>query len=86
MAARNYEQELDLVKADLSGLRDDIKTLVVSLGQDARERISSATDTAKKYGKKGADAAEHQITEHPFTSVAVTFGVGLLLGRLLNGK
>lgn len=86
MTARNYEQELDLVKADLSGLRDDIKTLVVSLGQDARDRISTAADAAKKYGKKGADAAEHQITQHPFTSVAVTFGVGLLLGRLLHGK
>lgn len=86
MAAVNYEQELDSVKADLSSLRDDIRGLVVSLGKEAKERMSSAADTAKKYGKQGADAAEHQITEHPFASVAVSFGVGLLLGRLLHGK
>jgi ElaB/YqjD/DUF883 family membrane-anchored ribosome-binding protein len=86
MVVVNYEQELDLVKADLSDLRDDIKTLVVRLGNEARERVRGAADAAKKYGKKGADVAEHQITEHPFASVAVSFGVGLLLGRLLYAR
>ena len=83
---RNYEQELDLVKADLSALRSDIAGLVTAFGQDARERVGSAADAAKRYGKQGADAAEHQITEHPFASVGIAFGVGMLMGRLLNGK
>jgi ElaB/YqjD/DUF883 family membrane-anchored ribosome-binding protein len=86
MATRNYEQELDLVKADLSALRDDIKGLVMSVSLDARDRIGTVADKAKKYGKQGAVVAEHQITEHPFASVAVAFGAGLVLGRLLNGK
>lgn len=86
MAARNYDEELDVLKADLSAVRKDIADLVTALGRDARERLGSAADNVKKYGQQGADAAEHQITEHPFASVAVAFGAGLLLGRLLNGK
>lgn len=86
MAAQNYEQELGLVKADLSALRGDVAHLVAVLGQEAKERVGNAAETAKKYGKQGVQVAEHQITEHPFASVAVAFGAGLLLGRLLNGK
>lgn len=86
MATSIFEQELDMVKADVSALRDDIKNLVAAFGKNARERVASAGDTVKIYSKKGAVAAEHQIVEHPFTSVAVAFGTGLLLGRLLNGR
>lgn len=86
MAAGTYEEELASVKADLSALRGDIAGLAAAIGKDARARVSSAADTAKRYGQQGAEVAEHQITEHPFASVAVAFGAGLLLGRLLNGK
>lgn len=86
MAERNYEQEFDAVKNDLSALRADLKSLMASLGTNARDSLGDAYQSARQFGSEKVQVAEDQITKNPLASVAVAFGVGLLVGRLLNGK
>ena len=43
-----------------------------------------ATDEASRRGREGVAAVEHQIEERPFISVLVAFGIGLVIGKLIN--
>lgn len=95
MAAGTYEDEIKVLKDDLAGLRKDMQTLVKTVGDDAkargRETVNKAkaeathyADEAMSRGREGFAAIESQIEERPFTSVLMAFGIGLVVGKLLD--
>jgi ElaB/YqjD/DUF883 family membrane-anchored ribosome-binding protein len=43
-----------------------------------------ATNDASRRGREGAAAVEHQIEQRPFISILLAFGVGMVIGRLIN--
>src|SRR5579859_4488388 len=60
-------------------------------GMAARERLAAALEVAKQTRQKlqeravvGAQATDRLIREHPYQSVGLAFGVGMLLGVLVN--
>ena len=62
-------------------------------GKAARARLSAALEAAKDTGRKlqertiaGAKATDRVIREHPYQSIGIAFGVGLLIGVLVNRK
>jgi ElaB/YqjD/DUF883 family membrane-anchored ribosome-binding protein len=61
--------------------------------QDARDRLMSAIESAKETCKKieekavaGAKATDQAIRTHPYESMFVAFGLGLVVGLLLRRK
>ncbi len=50
----------------------------------AAARIREVSDQARDQFDHARDYAVDQVRDRPFTTVAVTFGLGLLLGRLLQ--
>ena len=58
----------------------------VRAGQAAaalRDKGRAAYDAAKEKGEWAKDQVEGQIQDHPFTSVGIAFGVGILIGALI---
>jgi ElaB/YqjD/DUF883 family membrane-anchored ribosome-binding protein len=62
-------------------------------GSAARERLAAALEVAKETRLKlqeqaihGARATDEVIREHPYQSIGIAFGVGLLIGILFNRK
>lgn len=62
-------------------------------GVAARERLAAALEVAKETRRRieekvttGTQAANRVIREHPYQSVGVAFGIGMLLGILLNRR
>ncbi len=62
-------------------------------GMAARERLAAALQTARETGRKleeqavaGAKAAERLIRQHPYESIGIAFGVGLVIGVLVNRR
>ena len=62
-------------------------------GKAARARLASALESAKETGRRlqertiaGAKATDKVIREHPYQSIGIAFGVGLLIGVLVNRK
>lgn len=75
----------ELLKAGASELSDR--------GMAARERLSAALELAKETRRKleeramaGAKATDKVIREHPYESIGIAFGVGMLLGVLIHRK
>jgi ElaB/YqjD/DUF883 family membrane-anchored ribosome-binding protein len=50
----------------------------------AGEVWDDATNEASRRGREGVAAVEHQIEERPFISLLVAFGIGLVIGKLIN--
>jgi ElaB/YqjD/DUF883 family membrane-anchored ribosome-binding protein len=62
-------------------------------GKAARARLAAALESAKETGRKlqartieGAKATDRAIREHPYQSIGIAFGIGLLIGVLVNRK
>ena len=61
--------------------------------REARARLTTALDSAKATVRKledraveGAKATDKVIREHPYQSIGVAFGIGLLIGVLVTRK
>jgi ElaB/YqjD/DUF883 family membrane-anchored ribosome-binding protein len=50
----------------------------------AGEVWDDATTEASRRGREGAAALEQRIEERPVISVLMAFGIGLVIGRLIN--
>jgi ElaB/YqjD/DUF883 family membrane-anchored ribosome-binding protein len=50
------------------------------------EKGHAAYDAARQKAAAAAETAEQKIHDHPFTSVAVAFGVGVLLGAIIGRR
>ena len=62
-------------------------------GMAARDRLAAALQTARETGRKleeqavaGVKAAERLIRQHPYESIGIAFGVGLVIGVLVNRR
>jgi ElaB/YqjD/DUF883 family membrane-anchored ribosome-binding protein len=50
----------------------------------AGEVWDDATNEASRRGREGAAAVKQQIEERPVISLLVAFGIGLVIGKLIN--
>jgi len=90
----------DRVVTDLKRLVRDSEEMLRdsagAVGEKAhalRERLSETVETAKATCRKleekaleGAKATDKVIREHPYQSIGVAFGIGLLIGVLVTRK
>lgn len=78
---------------DLNVLVRDGEELLKSGAHEARAKLGQVLDSAKATGLKlkekaaeRAKATDQVIREHPYQSIGLAFGVGLLIGVLVNRK
>ncbi len=86
-------QDFKVVMHDAESL---LKASAGDLGEkakDARARLAASLESAKGSFQKveekaiaGAKATDKVIREHPYQSIGVAFGVGLLIGVLVTRK
>lgn len=94
------EANMQKVVSDLKTLSRDAEDLVKATAGHAGEKVgelraklSSAIESAKgtchrleEKAIAGAKAADKTIREHPYESIGVAFGVGLLIGVLVGRR
>ena len=94
------EINTDRTVADLKAVTEDAEELLKAMaGQpgeashEVRRRLGSAIDSAKATFRRmeekaiaGAKATDKVIREHPYESLGVAFGIGLLVGVLVTRK
>lgn len=82
------QADVDALRKDLAEITNTLKTMVGAEAQTrtqaAAERIREVSDQARDQFDHARDVAVERVRERPLSSVAITFGVGLLIGRLLQ--
>lgn len=90
----HLKKDLTQLRSDLSELVASVKEMGKHSAAGVRDRAQSefehraqqaseALRAARSQAGEAAESVQHSIEERPFTSAAIAFGVGLVLGRLL---
>ena len=85
--------DLKRVVHDSEEILHATKDAVGEKAREVRERLADALDSAKRTCRRledkaieGAKAADRTIRDHPYQSLGVAFGVGLLIGVLVTRR
>lgn len=85
--------DLKRIVRDSEDLLHTTKDAVGDKAQAVRDRLTEALDATKRTCRdleekalEGAKAADKTIRAHPYPSIGVAFGVGLLIGVLVARK
>lgn len=85
--------DLKRIVTDSEELLHDSKDAAGAKAQEMRVRLHDAMESAKRACQRleakaveGAKAADRTIREHPYQSIGVAFGLGLLIGVLVTRK
>ena len=99
-SAEEIEQSTEKLLNDLQAVVHDAEALLKAGSQDlsergmaARERLATALEVAKETQIKlqqralaGVKLTDRLVREHPYQSVGAAFGIGMLIGVLVNRK
>lgn len=85
--------DLKRIVNDSEVLLHDTKDAAGEKAHEVRERLTDAMESAKRACRRleekaieGAKATDRTIREHPYQSIGVAFGLGLLIGVLVTRK
>lgn len=75
----------ELLKATTDDLSDRVKDARARLGQSLTSAKSSYNHVEERI-REGVEKTDRTIREHPYQTIGAAFGVGLLIGVLVNRK
>ena len=82
------QEELATIGADVASLANTFGDLASAEAQDAiksiRERLDRVAGDAASATRAGVGMVQDSIEENPFLSVAVAFGLGMVLASMLR--
>ncbi|MEQ5777639.1 MULTISPECIES: YqjD family protein [unclassified Thalassospira] len=82
------QAEVEILRQDLAEVTKTLKTIARETGEtraaQAAQRVREVSGQAREQFDHARDVAVDQVRERPLITVAATFGVGLLIGRLLQ--
>ncbi len=87
------EQDVDKLRNEVTQLREDMRSITETLKTIAAERsekgydkVKEGIDHARGNARQAGKAVEAQIEEKPFSSVLLTFIIGLITGLLVQSR
>lgn len=94
---RNINQEVDQLREDLKEIRNDLAALLqtardagLEQGRAAGERVRNYSQQTQTRAREGLESArnsvESEIEERPLTSALTAFGIGFVVGMLLDRR
>ena len=75
----------DLLKATADEAGEKVKEVRIRLAA-ALESAKASYERAQDKTVQAAKAADHVIREHPYESIGIAFGIGLLIGVLVGRR
>lgn len=89
--AANTEKDFEELRKEFSELRSDVAKLTDTLKKlygdttaEGSERARQAAGYARDRARDSVDAVEQEISSRPLTSIAAAFGIGFIIGKLLD--
>jgi ElaB/YqjD/DUF883 family membrane-anchored ribosome-binding protein len=88
MANQASEQELqdqvNALRKDFSELTKTMKSLSSDYAKQGQDKLKETADRAQQQARDTVHKAQANVETHPYTSMAVAFGVGLVIGKILD--
>lgn len=81
---QELQEQMDTLRKDFASLTGTLKEMSAGYARDGQARVKNAADEAQKQVRDSLGRAQSEVEQRPFSSMAVAFGIGLLLGKLLD--
>lgn len=89
--SEDFARDVDKLKNDLEEVRKDVAAIARTLKDLGLAKRGEAFKRAEELGERARTRAagaeerfSHEIEERPFTSVLTAFGIGFIIGKLLD--
>lgn len=79
-------RDIEQLRGDISSLTSSFKELGVQKGREAVARARRTGDALLEEAEAWRSRADREIEQRPFTSVLVAFGLGFLVGILIDRR
>lgn len=81
---QELQEQLDALRKDFAELSGTLKEMTANYAREGEENVKAAAGQAQQQLKQSLCKAQQEVESRPYTSMAVAFGIGLLLGKLLD--
>jgi ElaB/YqjD/DUF883 family membrane-anchored ribosome-binding protein len=65
---------------------EDVTDNMREMSEEAQNRLSEIWDVSRERAADYAKATDQKIRENPYQTIGIAFGVGLLIGVLINRR
>ncbi len=92
--AVSAKESFDAIRSELDTLREDFGTFVSTLKDNGRrpeldsirQRITALSNDLQTSGQQKLHKLEDQVSERPYTSLALAFATGLIIGGIAGRR
>lgn len=88
MATQTTNQELQeqvsALRKDFGDITETLKTLTSDYAKESQARVKNSAEQAQKHAQQSLTRAQQEVEARPYTSMAVAFGVGMVIGKILD--
>lgn len=78
------QAQLTALREDFAGLTKTLKDMSSAYAEEGQARVKNAADRVQQQAKDSYGRVQNEVETHPMSSVAIAFGVGLVLGKILD--
>lgn len=89
MADQDVEKlrnEINQLRDDMRSITDTLKTIAAERSEQGYDKVKESLEQARTNAKQAGHALESQIEEKPFSSVLLSFVIGLIAGLLVQSR
>jgi len=81
---QELQEQLDNLRKDFAEVTKTLKDMTSAYAKDGQDRVKLAAGQAQAQAKESFGKVQGEVEAHPYSSMAVAFGVGLVLGKILD--
>lgn len=79
-------EDLEVLRADIARLADSVRTLTEKGARAGVDRARRRAGEAREQVENLAEEVGHHLEERPYGSVMMAFGLGFVIGKLLERR
>lgn len=78
------QKQLNALREDFASLTNTLKDMSSDYAQHGQARVKDAADKVQQQARDSYGRVQSEVESHPMSSVAIAFGIGLVLGKILD--
>ncbi|WP_273150855.1 DUF883 family protein [Methylophaga thiooxydans] len=81
---QELQEQVSALRKDFGDITETLKSLTSDYAKQGQARVKQSAEQAQKHAQQTITHAQQEVEARPYTSMAVAFGVGVVIGKLLD--
>ncbi len=81
---QDLQEQLNALRNDFSEITQTVREMSANRAHQGQEKLRETADRTRAQVRESLHSVQGEIEQRPYASMAAAFGVGLLLGKLLD--